>query len=95
MAVLLNIRVFWVVTVCILGEFLLGLSDSEDEGIMVLRNNGTYSPNDRASHSKSLELSCTILSKTVSQFCFKYLYKMFRYLRLCNILPVLDFSWTV
>jgi len=52
------------VTVCILGEVLFGLFDPEDEGTMVLRNIGNYSP-------KTLELSCTILFKTASQFCIK------------------------
>lgn len=68
MAVLLKTQVFWVVTVCILGEFLLGLSDPEDEGTMVLRNIGNYSPKDRESHPKSLESSCMIFSKTASHF---------------------------
>ena len=94
MAVLLNTQVFWVVTVCIFGEFLLGLSDPEDEGNTVLRNIENYSPNDRASHPQSLESSCMILSKTASYFCIKYLYKMIRYLRMCNSLPVVDLCWT-
>jgi len=94
-AVLLNTQMFWVVTVCMLGKFLLGLSDPEDEGTMVLRNIGNYLPNDRASHPKSLESSCMILSKTASHFCIKYLYKIIRYLRTCNSLPVAYFYWTV
>jgi hypothetical protein len=53
---------------------------------VILRNIRDYSPNDTASHPRSLESSGMILSKTASQFCVKYL---------SNSLPVVEFYWTV